>query len=55
METTSENRIIVLLREMHKTVWKYFTAEQKRIALKACDGKCDEKTLERAFRIARRA
>lgn len=51
----SENRIIVLLRELHPIQWKYFTDAQKRIALAACAGKADIKSLKRAFKIARRA
>ncbi len=51
----SEHRIIPELRRLRPQIWQTLTAEQRRKALEAANGNCDKASLERAYRIARRA
>ena len=51
--STSDHIIVPLLRKLRPVIWARLSVEQKHIALAACDGKRDIKTLERAYRIAR--
>lgn len=50
----SEHRLVVLLRESHKRIWAAMTPDQKRLAVAACNGLADQKTLDRVIRVARR-
>jgi len=50
----SENRLVVELRNHHPLVWKELTNDQRRKALDAANGQADRKSLERAYKIARK-
>lgn len=50
----SNVRLVNLLAKFKPRSWKAFTREQKELCVKATEGKTDEKTLAKAFRIAKR-
>ncbi len=50
----SDNRLVTLLAKFKPRSWKAFNREQKELCVKATEGKTDEKTLTKAFRIAKR-
>ena len=50
----SQHRLVVELRELHPQIWAGLTKAQRQRALDAANGQADRKSLERAYRIARK-